>query len=81
MSLADDAAARVDRDELVELALAICNIDSAGPHEAPVAEYVHDWLLVGHAANRWRCQDQWMILRSREGGRGWRHRRRNRYGP
>jgi acetylornithine deacetylase/succinyl-diaminopimelate desuccinylase-like protein len=45
MSLADDAAARVDRDELVALALAICNIDSAGPHEALVAEYVHDWLL------------------------------------
>src|SRR5262245_66342292 len=37
--------------------------------------------LVGRAANRWRYQDQWMILRSREGVRGWRHRRRTRYGP
>jgi acetylornithine deacetylase/succinyl-diaminopimelate desuccinylase-like protein len=60
MSLADDAAALVDRDELVALALAVCNIDSAGPHERPVAEYVHQWLraegfqsrLVGLLADR-----------------------------
>jgi acetylornithine deacetylase/succinyl-diaminopimelate desuccinylase-like protein len=44
MSLADDAANLVDRNELVNLALAICNIDSAGPTEARVAEYIYDWL-------------------------------------
>ncbi len=45
MSLADDVVARIDRDELVQLALEVCNIDSPGPTEAPVAEYVYQWLL------------------------------------
>ena len=44
MTLADDAVALIDRDELVETALALCNIDSAGPTEGPVAEYISDWL-------------------------------------
>ena len=44
MSLGDEAVKRIDRDELVNLALAICNIDTPGPTEAPVAEYVYDWL-------------------------------------
>jgi len=39
MSLAEDAAKRVNRQELIDLALTICNIDSAGPTEARVAEY------------------------------------------
>jgi acetylornithine deacetylase/succinyl-diaminopimelate desuccinylase-like protein len=42
--LADDAVALIDRDELTDLALAICNIDSAGPTEAPVADYLCNWL-------------------------------------
>ncbi|MSP97094.1 MAG: M20/M25/M40 family metallo-hydrolase [Betaproteobacteria bacterium] len=45
MSVTDDAIARIDRQELTDLALAICNIDSAGPTEAPVAEYLYDWLV------------------------------------
>src|SRR5258708_32236158 len=44
MSLAEDAAKRVDRKELVDLALTICNIDSAGPTEARVAAYIYEWL-------------------------------------
>src|SRR5262249_51681272 len=44
MSLSDEVVAKVDRDELVELALRLCNIDSAGPHEAAAAEYVYEWL-------------------------------------
>lgn len=44
MSLADDAVARIDRKELIDFALTICNIDSAGPTEARVAEYVYEWL-------------------------------------
>ncbi len=44
MSYADDVIARINRDELVEFALTICNIDSAGPTEARVAEYLYEWL-------------------------------------
>jgi acetylornithine deacetylase/succinyl-diaminopimelate desuccinylase-like protein len=44
MALADDAVALIDRGELVRLALDVCNIDSPGPTEAPVAEYVYEWL-------------------------------------
>jgi acetylornithine deacetylase/succinyl-diaminopimelate desuccinylase-like protein len=44
MGLADEAVGHIDRDELIRLALDICNIDSAGPTEAPVAEYVYAWL-------------------------------------
>ena len=41
---ADEVVARIDKDELTRLVLDICNIDSAGPIEAPVARYVGDWL-------------------------------------
>lgn len=44
MSLADEAVARIDRNELIELALTICNIDSAGPSEGQVGGYIHEWL-------------------------------------
>src|SRR3989338_3482853 len=44
MSLADDAVARIDQRELIEFALTICNIDSAGPTEARVAEFLCEWL-------------------------------------
>jgi len=44
MSYADDVIGRINRDELVEFALTICNIDSAGPTEARVAEYLYEWL-------------------------------------
>lgn len=44
MSLADEAVARIDRSELVEIALAICNIDSAGPAEGEVGGYIYEWL-------------------------------------
>lgn len=44
MSLADAAVAQIDRDELVQFALAICNIDSPGMEERPVAEYIYQWL-------------------------------------
>jgi acetylornithine deacetylase/succinyl-diaminopimelate desuccinylase-like protein len=41
----DDAALKcIDKNELVKLTLAVCNIDSAGPTEAPVGHFVADWL-------------------------------------
>lgn len=40
----DKVIALIDRDELIQLALTICNIDSAGPTEAKVAEYIFEWL-------------------------------------
>lgn len=43
-STTDDVVSRIDKDELVRIVLDICNIDSAGPIEAPVARYVSDWL-------------------------------------
>src|SRR5262249_44945686 len=39
-----EVVARIDKDELVRLILDVCNIDSGGPIEAPVACYVSDWL-------------------------------------
>ncbi len=44
MSSADEVVARIDRNELVDFALTICNIDSAGPTERRVAEYLCEWL-------------------------------------
>ena len=44
MAGADEAVAKISRDELVRLTLDICNIDSQGPNEAPVAEHVAGWL-------------------------------------
>jgi len=35
MSVADDVVALIDRDKLVQFALEICNIDSAGHHGSP----------------------------------------------
>ena len=44
MSAADEVVACIDRRELIDFALAICNIDSAGPSEVEVAQYLYDWL-------------------------------------
>lgn len=44
MSLADEVVAQINRDELIEFALTICNIDSAGPTEARVANHIYEWL-------------------------------------
>jgi len=44
MPLQEEAVARIDKQELIQLALTICNIDSAGPSEKPVADYVANWL-------------------------------------
>jgi hypothetical protein len=44
MSMADDVVDLIDRDQLVKFALEICNIDSAVPFEAEVAEYIYQWL-------------------------------------
>jgi acetylornithine deacetylase/succinyl-diaminopimelate desuccinylase-like protein len=40
----NEVVARIDKAELVRIVLDVCNIDSAGPIEAPVARYVGDWL-------------------------------------
>ena len=40
-SVTDDVVALIDRDELIDLALEICNIDSSVPHEAEVAEHIY----------------------------------------
>jgi acetylornithine deacetylase/succinyl-diaminopimelate desuccinylase-like protein len=53
VSAADDVVGRIDRDELVKFALEICNIDSAVPLEADVAEHIYQWLKrEGFAARR-----------------------------
>jgi acetylornithine deacetylase/succinyl-diaminopimelate desuccinylase-like protein len=44
MSLADEVVAHIDQTELVNFALTLCNIDSAGPTEAEVAQYIYEWL-------------------------------------
>ena len=44
MSVADDVVARIDRDELVQFALEICNIDSAVGHEGEVGEHLYNWM-------------------------------------
>ncbi len=44
MSDTDDVVALIDRDELVSLALDICNIDSAVGHEGEVGDYLYAWL-------------------------------------
>src|SRR3954462_6020802 len=44
MASDQDAVGRIDKKELVDLALTICKIDSAGPTEKPVADYVSNWL-------------------------------------
>ena len=40
----DDVIAHIDRQELVELALALGNIDSPTGSEGPAGQYVYDWL-------------------------------------
>ncbi len=40
----DDVVARIDPDEVVELALALGNIDSPTGAEGPAGEFVFDWL-------------------------------------
>lgn len=40
----DGIADQIDKNELVQLALDVCNIDSSGTNEAPVAGFVADWL-------------------------------------
>lgn len=39
-----DVLKLLNKDELIRLTLDLCNIDSAGSGEAPVAEFVSDWL-------------------------------------
>ena len=46
----DDVVATIDPQEVVDLALALGNIDSPTGSEGPAGEYVHDWL----AANGFR---------------------------
>lgn len=40
----DEVVARIDSQEVVDLALALGNIDSPTGSEGPAGEYVHDWL-------------------------------------
>ena len=42
----DDVVARIDRDEVIELALALGNIDSPTGAEGPAGEFVYEWLRV-----------------------------------
>jgi acetylornithine deacetylase/succinyl-diaminopimelate desuccinylase-like protein len=44
MSIAEDVVAQIDRNELIDFALEICNIDSSVPHEAEIAEHLYQWL-------------------------------------
>ena len=40
----DEVVGQINKDELAQLALDVCNIDSAGTNEAPVARFVGRWL-------------------------------------
>jgi acetylornithine deacetylase/succinyl-diaminopimelate desuccinylase-like protein len=40
----EDVVSRIDPDEVVELALALGNIDSPTGSEGPAGQFVHDWL-------------------------------------
>lgn len=40
----EDVLARIDRQEVIELALALGNIDSPTGSEGPAGQYVYDWL-------------------------------------
>ena len=40
----DEVVARIDRDEVVQLALALGNIDSPTGSEGPAGQFVYDWL-------------------------------------
>ncbi len=44
MTTADEIVGLIDRDELVEFALEICNIDSSVGFEAEVAEHLYGWM-------------------------------------
>lgn len=57
----------IDKNELVRLTLDICNIDSAGAGEAPVAEFVADWMSkegfsvrkIGLLSDRYNVLGRW----------------------
>jgi acetylornithine deacetylase/succinyl-diaminopimelate desuccinylase-like protein len=63
----DEVVGRINKDELVRLALEVCNIDSAGTNEAPVARFVGNWLRregfivrdVGLLADRFNVLARW----------------------
>jgi acetylornithine deacetylase/succinyl-diaminopimelate desuccinylase-like protein len=63
----DDIAGLIDRDELIALTLEICNIDSAGPTEGPVAARIAEWLAaegfgvrkIGLSAERYNVLGTW----------------------
>jgi acetylornithine deacetylase/succinyl-diaminopimelate desuccinylase-like protein len=44
MSFIDEVIALIDRDELVQFALEICNIDSAVGHEGEIGEHLYNWM-------------------------------------
>src|SRR5207249_6950633 len=44
MTIVDDVVAHIDRQQLIDFALEICNIDSTIGHEAAVAEHIYQWL-------------------------------------
>jgi acetylornithine deacetylase/succinyl-diaminopimelate desuccinylase-like protein len=66
-TLGDEVVALIDKDELVRLTLEICNIDSSGTNEAPVARYISDWLetegfrvrQIGLLADRFNVLGTW----------------------
>src|SRR5262249_22024251 len=41
---AEKVISKVDKDEVVDLALALCNIDSPVGHEGEVLAFIHGWL-------------------------------------
>ena len=44
MPAIDDVIARIDKNELIEFALQICNIDSPVGHEGAVCEHLYNWM-------------------------------------
>lgn len=52
MSIADEIVARITPDEIVRLALALCNIDSPIGHEGAVGEFLCGWMKRNGFATR-----------------------------
>jgi acetylornithine deacetylase/succinyl-diaminopimelate desuccinylase-like protein len=69
---ADDVVSCIDQDELVRLALEVCNIDSAGINEAAVAQFVGTWLYnEGFSVrNVGLLPDRYNVLARRRGSGG-----------
>ncbi|MFP5341968.1 MAG: M20/M25/M40 family metallo-hydrolase [Candidatus Limnocylindria bacterium] len=67
----DDVVARIDRDEVVQLALALGNIDSPTGSEGPAGQFVYDWLAAnGFAPQKYALTEERFNVAARLDGTG-----------